>query len=390
MALISVHMLQNHAPSNLNRDENGDPKDAMFGSVRRARISSQAIKRAIRQSDTFKDYFTGLDVLAVRSKLRTHIDEYLKKSGKKDALSEDQYKRLLEEAAKIGNAGKAEKIDAAQGETSPKGQLMFLTSREIATVTDKLIEWVQNPVSTGIETAPDTAEKGKKGKKDAKTEAAGPNLGTYTPHSVDIAMFGRMTTSSPFMDVEASVQVAHAISTHRVEQDFDFFTAVDDLKTEAGAGLLGETAFNSATYYKYINIHWDSLLKNLGDDSALALATVKALIHAAIVSNPSGKQNTFAAHNPPDWVLIEIRESNIPLSYANAFVKPVRPINQLSLIEASASAIEDYILRTDRTYDVLPKPERLLMRNLQMESVLGLADVSMSSLLSHFDTLMLQ
>src|SRR6516225_6561748 len=45
---IEIHVLQNFAPSNLNRDDTGSPKDAEFGGCRRARISSQCIKRAVR------------------------------------------------------------------------------------------------------------------------------------------------------------------------------------------------------------------------------------------------------------------------------------------------------------------------------------------------------
>src|SRR3954447_5716240 len=46
--IIDVHVLQTVPPSNLNRDDTGSPKTAMYGGVRRARVSSQAWKRAIR------------------------------------------------------------------------------------------------------------------------------------------------------------------------------------------------------------------------------------------------------------------------------------------------------------------------------------------------------
>lgn len=47
--IVEIHVLQNFAPSNLNRDDTGAPKDALFGGTRRARISSQCSKRAVRQ-----------------------------------------------------------------------------------------------------------------------------------------------------------------------------------------------------------------------------------------------------------------------------------------------------------------------------------------------------
>lgn len=46
---VEIHAIQNFAPSNLNRDDTGAPKDAFFGGVRRARVSSQCFKRAIRE-----------------------------------------------------------------------------------------------------------------------------------------------------------------------------------------------------------------------------------------------------------------------------------------------------------------------------------------------------
>jgi CRISPR system Cascade subunit CasC len=163
------------------------------------------------------------------------------------------------------------------------------------------------------------------------------------------------------------VQVAPALSTHTVEQEFDFYTAVDDISGEAGAGFLGETAFNSATYYKYLAIHWDELLANLQGEHEIARLAIKALIHAAIIAIPSGKQNSFAAHNLPDLALIEVREKNIALSYANAFVKPVRATSQYSLMEASARALHDYIPRINGMYGLQAQRAFLSMLDFTLE-----------------------
>lgn len=174
----------------------------------------------------------------------------------------------------------------------------------------------------------------------------------YIPHTVDIAMFGRMTTSSPFKNIEAAVQVAHALSTHTVAQEFDYYTAVDDISGESGAGFIGETAFNSATYYKYCAIHWEALQANLAGNPKLAGNAVRALLHAMMTAIPTGKQNSFAAHNLPDFVLVEQRSVNIPLSYANAFVQPVRATASVSLVEASVKALQDYAARINPMYDL--------------------------------------
>ena len=46
---IDIHAIQTLPPSNINRDDAGNPKNAIYGGVRRARVSSQSWKRAIRQ-----------------------------------------------------------------------------------------------------------------------------------------------------------------------------------------------------------------------------------------------------------------------------------------------------------------------------------------------------
>lgn len=359
MTLIAIHMIQNHAPSNLNRDDNGDPKDCLFGGSRRARISSQALKRSIRQSEVFKSYFTEQpEVLAVRTQL---LPKEVKGRLEGRELSDEAVIAIVEAATKFGKADKGAATtttDEGSEDTTDKGkgkkgkkekpttpsesvpktkQLMFLTAAEIDRLTDELVEMYQEKGVDVFNTVKWDAFREKKAEQ-------------YVPHSVDIAMFGRMTTSSPFKNVEAAVQVAHALSTHTVTQEFDFYTAVDDISGETGAGFLGETAFNSATYYKYANIHWEGLCENLQGDTVLATHAVQALTKAMMTAIPSGKQNSFAAHNLPDLVLVEVRPDNIPLSYANAFAKPVRATAQQSLTEASTKALEDYIPQINNMY----------------------------------------
>src|SRR6266545_7783160 len=356
MTLISIHLLQNHAPSNLNRDDNGDPKDCLFGGFRRARISSQALKRTTRWSKTFRGYFADRgDLLALRTLL---MPEEVRKRLTQYQLDDVAQKAIVEAAEKFGKADKgapAGDIDVTEdtdtsrrtrvrGEpteaSSPLAktkQLMFLTTLEIDQLTDEMVALYK--------------EKGGKAFADIKWDKFREDRAEkYIPHSVDIAMFGRMTTSSPFKDVEAAVQVAHALSTHAVEQEFDFYTAVDDISCEAGAGFIGETTFNSATYYKYISVDWDGLVKNLQGETAIAATAVKALIHATLLAIPSGKQNSFAAHNLPDLALVEVRPINVALSYANAFVKPVRATAQQSLVEASAERLQEYIPTINAMY----------------------------------------
>lgn len=370
MTLIALHLIQNHAPSNLNRDDNGDPKDSLFGGVRRARISSQAIKRSIRWSQVFRDYFANTPaLLAMRTQL---LPELVKERLATQNLPNDVRVAIVQKAAALGKGeGRpAEPVEGAEGEADERkrsrrgkrdeaapaervktAQLMFLTDTEIDQLTEQLVALVNERDLAAFN--------------DLGADKLLAALDRYEPHAADIAMFGRMTTSSPFKNVEAAVQVAHAISTHAVEQEFDYYTAVDDVSGEAGAGFIGETSFNSATYYKYLSIDWPALVKNTQGDHAIAATTVRALIHAALFAIPSGKQNSFAAHNLPDLVLVEVREQKVPLSYANAFVRPVRPTAQRSLVEASAQALQDYIPQINDMYDL--KAERAFLSTVPFE-----------------------
>ncbi|NTU85096.1 MAG: type I-E CRISPR-associated protein Cas7/Cse4/CasC [Chloroflexales bacterium] len=354
MTLIAIHLLQNHAPSNLNRDDNGDPKDALFGEVRRARISSQALKRSIRRSDSFRDAFADAPALLAQ---RTQLlpEEVGKRLAGLD-LADEVKRTVVQAAARLGKgenksapeAGEASAEEGKKGKKGKKGadsdaeervrtaQLMFLTGAEIDALAERLTRIAR--------------EQGLSALNSMSGDPLVKAIGSYEPHSADIAMFGRMTTSSPFKDVKAAVQVAHALSTHAVEQEFDFYTAVDDISGEAGAGFIGEVSFNSATYYKYLNVHWEGLVTNLQGDSAAAATALQALIRAAIFAIPSGKQNSFAAHNLPDLALIEVRPQQVALAYHNAFVKPVRARGETSLVEASAEALQKYIPQINGMY----------------------------------------
>lgn len=361
--LIALHLLQNHAPSNLNRDDNGDPKDCVFGGVRRARISSQSLKRSIRWSPTFRSYFADESQdLAQRTQL---LPELVRQRINTHDLDTESSEAVVRAAMRIGTAEKAAPVgemtraprktkrSAESENNAPKrtAQLMFLSSSEIDELSAALVRIVQEDgisVLDGL-TGDKISEK----------------VGIFEPHAADIAMFGRMTTSSPFKNIEAAVQVAHAISTHAVEQEFDFYTAVDDISGESGAGFIGEVSFNSSVYYKYFSIDWTGLLSNLHGDAAIAAAAVRGLIHAAILAHPSGKQNSFAAHNPPDVAIVEVRRDRIALSYANAFVQPVRATPQQSLTAASADALARYIPQLNRLYDL--HADRALLSTLPID-----------------------
>lgn len=356
--LIEIHMLQNHAPSNLNRDESGSPKDCVFGGVRRSRISSQALKRAIRRSPIFGQELAGTE-LAIRTRqLPIEVRKLLVERG----LSPEMAEIAAAKASGFGNKDGKEQKDP---ETA---QIMFLAPADIRAVADLLYD---EAMAAGI---PKAFEK--VSAKDLQEKAT---LKGWRPVTPDIALFGRMITSNAFRDVEAAIQVAHAISTHKMEHEFDYFTAVDDLlgtsseQDEKGAGMIGDVEFNSACYYKYASLDLDGLVSNLagqepGEKASaeehrqyqetlrsarrVAQHTVLAFLKAAVFTTPSGKQNTFAAHQLPDAILVEVKEQKIPISYANAFVKPAAAQGDRDLVEESLGQFTVHMERITRKFSV--------------------------------------
>lgn len=355
--LFEFHLLQNHAPSNLNRDDTNSPKDCYFGGVKRARISSQCLKRSIRISESFG---RGLKEATVPLGQRTRklpvlvaekVTEYLLDAGVEPTLARELGEISKKKASGFGTESGKENEEARTAQT------MFLTTADVdavaGVIATKALELAQkDPRKAPAEFAKVTAKE----LQDTK------ELRKWRPITVDIALFGRMVTSPAFQDVEASMQVAHALSTHQVEMEFDYFTAVDDLQKseghdEVGADMIGDVEFNSACFYKYFSLHLDGLLENLAKESAdrdraveIAEAVVPAFLEAAIVSNPSGKQNTFAAHNLPSAVLVEVRPYPQPVSYANAFVKPARSSRERDLVEDSVLKLKEHVERTQKVF----------------------------------------
>jgi CRISPR system Cascade subunit CasC len=187
--------------------------------------------------------------------------------------------------------------------------------------------------------------------------------------SADIALFGRMLAEQPERNTEAACQVAHPISTHKVDMEMDYFTAVDDLnpQEETGAEMLGEVGFNSACFYRYAVVDRDQLARNLArkterekgkwkqeleaKDYEEADKVIKAFLEAIVYAIPTGKQNSFAAQNLPSFGLFVRRQSGVPISLANAFAKPVRPTRENDdLIGLSVSRLTEHWDALKRTY----------------------------------------
>ena len=347
---VEVHLLQSFPPANLNRDDTGQPKDCEFGGVRRGRVSSQALKRRMRTSGVFERTFG--DRLGKRTK-RAHqeVAPRLVEKGHDP-----------EEAADLARAVLAEMMgwDEAKATTSV---LWFVGADELdrlAELTHEHAEAISKATHDRRE-LPEEAPKGDKklekqiGAADkAVADAAKTVADAFKKErggavrSVDVALFGRMLANLPHTNIDAAAQVAHAISTHAVDQDFDYYTAVDDLNTaeQTGAGMVGTTGFNASCYYRYALVDAEQLARNLSDedeptaaDRALAAEAVEAFVEAAYTAIPTGKQNAFAAQTPPSLVMATVRPAHgMPWSLANAFVEPVRA-NGRSLVAESVARL---------------------------------------------------
>lgn len=343
--LVELHIIQNFAPSNLNRDDTGAPKDCEFGGVRRARISSQCLKRAVRTA------FGNLDLVPAEQRgrrtkrLRDELAERLAAAGKPRELAQ-----AVAEAA-ITSAGLSVDKD---GLTQ---YLLFLGEREIAMAAEVCLQhW--DALSEGAQVgqpAEGARPQGREAKRTAR--AALPDVRRAIEalltggKAADVALFGRMLADLPDRNIDAASQVAHAISTHQVSMEFDYFTAVDDLnpREETGAGMIGTVEFNSACYYRYANVDLGQLQKNLDGDVELARQTLEAFLRASVAAIPTGKQNSMAAQNPPSLVMSVVREAGT-WSLANAFARPVRPRGEDDLITASVRALDAYWSRLAGMY----------------------------------------
>ncbi|MCX6340683.1 MAG: type I-E CRISPR-associated protein Cas7/Cse4/CasC [Candidatus Aureabacteria bacterium] len=330
--LIEIHVLQNFAPSNLNRDDTGAPKDAFFGGRRRARISSQCIKRAVRE------YFKRQNGNWFASRTKRLVDDLKTKLEKKLAstkgYSDENLIKAIEAAINcIGIGDKKVKVEKDKKTGQMKTDvLLFLSTKEIdalASVVEKSYkELLKDKIPSEVSD------------KVADSLAGKENKSRLT---LDIALFGRMLAVMPEKNQNAACQVAHAISTHAVEREFDFYTAVDDLKPEdiAGADMMGTVEFNSACFYRYAVVDYKKLVDNLPNDNELALTGLRAFLEGFVVAEPAGKQNTFAAHNPPEFVLVSVRKDGFPRNLANAFEVPVRVKGEESLTRKSVKMLAD-------------------------------------------------
>lgn len=328
---VELHILQNFAPSNLNRDDTNAPKDCEFGGYRRARISSQCLKRAVRTAFRDDDLLP-VEQRAVRTRrLADELATQLTAAGKEKAQADAVV------AAALGSIG-LQVRDERRTE-----YLVFLGRDQINGLAQACMAHWDALRAVAAPAEGTTGRAAKKGAKEAVPNEVRDALATVLDASkaADLALFGRMLADRPDKNVDAASQVAHAISTNRVSTEFDFYTAVDDLQPgeETGAGMMGTVEFNSACFYRYSNVDTGQLAHNLGGDTELARESLEAFIRASIRAIPTGKQNSMAAQNLPSMVFVVARDNGME-NLANAFARPASPGRDGDLIEESARRLD--------------------------------------------------
>jgi len=323
--LIEIHMIQNHAPSNLNRDDLGAPKTCYFGGVLRSRISSQCLKRSIRTSEEFRYLLGGIRTRKLAKIITDQVTEPKAKVRAEKILALCGIKA---KKAKVNQEEDPESQDNSKG--------LVYTSKEAVEEMAKLLQNGQEKTDEAL--AQEFARL-------IATLVAVP----------DMALSGRMLEPENAKvwngldrTVEASLQVAHAISTHTARPEIDYYVAKDDVPGEdARAGFVGEAMFGSACFYKYFSIHWEQLVKNLNGNKELAAHTVGAFIRGAALVTPSGKQNSYGAHDKPAGILVELRHNSN--NYANAFANPAEQGTR-DLISQSIAQLGQYARDMDTGY----------------------------------------
>lgn len=323
---VDVHILQTVPPSNINRDDTGSPKSARFGGVKRVRVSSQAWKKATRDlfPDTLNEDEIGQRTKCVVDMISDFVLELKPETDREQAI--DAAERALS----------ATGVNVKDGLT---GYLMFASPGQAKALAEIAVK--------SIETGEAIAKKEAKEVLDVKKN---PLL-----NAIDVAMFGRMVADAPDLNVDASVQVAHAIGVGRMEPEFDYFTALDDRSPEnnAGAAMIETTEFASATMYRYANIDVMHLCENLGSASA-ACRGIEAFLRSFALSMPAGKQNSFANRTLPAAVVIQLRSTQ-PVSLVNAFEKPVEARNGKSQVELACERLADQEKAVDDAFGVSPQ-----------------------------------
>lgn len=369
MKHLELHIIQSVPVACLNRDDLNSPKTAIFGGVQRARVSSQAWKSPIREmaKELDSDMFKGIRSRRMVYELTTKLEG--------NGVVKDIALIIAEQVASI-----VETLDSkldADGFKKIK-TLMFFSDAEydaiVNAVTDEIKisaeklknathavdsakeslkaisdEKKQEDAKKQLEKLEKEQEKNKKTLEKAFNDKSIREAikSAQLKDAADIALFGRMVAYDHSLTVEAAAMFSHALSTHKVDNEIDFFAAVDELQTkdESGAGMTGTLEFNSATYYRFAALNLDMLadedhLKDMKIDERKSV--VKTFINATINAMPSARKNTMNGNTTPIYVLGVVREKGHPIQLVNAFESPIKSSSNGYSMESVNRMNEEY------------------------------------------------
>ena len=343
---LDIHAIQSVPASCLNRDDTGSPKSMVYGGVMRGRVSSQCWKHAIRE------YFQSAspDMCGIRS---MWFVDYLKDGlmQRNANLTEDKaFFVALNTLNQI--FGVSVETDTDTGRVIGKmSAITFLSRGQLDVLADYVTNnWadVENTFAK-IETL-SPADQVKNDKLFSKSMKKTLDAVMSSAITADMALFGRMVAKSQDLSVDAACSVAHAISTHEVDTEYDYYTAVDDMQPdgETGAANIGTLEFSSMTMYRYATVDITDLAEKIGVDTA---DVVVAFMQGFLMSMPSGKSHSYANFTLPDAVYIALR-SDYPLSMAPAFEKPVSGHN--GYVDDSVARLETYMANLYEAYGNAP------------------------------------
>jgi CRISPR system Cascade subunit CasC len=355
MNFLQFHVLTSYPPSNANRDDEGRHKSAKFGGVPRLRLSSQAIKRAIRESSAFQTDLAGN--LGIRTKrIGEKIQARLVDEG---VAAEDALKAVMMVADVFG---KVEPGKAGEESRPRNAALSFITEAEINNAYDMAVKILEGDI---------TEADVKKNKVDIILQDA--------DNAVDVAMFGRMLAGAKHKCREAAVQVSHALTTHAAVGEDDFYAALDDLQAASdpegnGAAMLGEQEFGSGLFYTYVCVDLGLLLRNLSGDKELAERAIASLVRAIATASPGGMSSSFA-HNPRASYIKMTGGSTTPHNFATAFENPIKQ----PYLRNSVEALDEKAMRFARAYDEQPDLEVVMDVDADVGSLADIREAAMKA-----------
>jgi CRISPR system Cascade subunit CasC len=352
---LDIHVLQTLPPSCVNRDDVGMPKSCIYGGVQRARVSSQAWKHAVR--GWFREH--GVET-GVRSRSLTELlaGDLRDRCGMPEDEAEARAKNVMVKVLKVAAD------TSAKGKEDKKGTIAFMSMKQIRAIADL------------INNDPARADKADAVFCNEALKAAQQGA------SSDILLFGRMYADNIDLNVDAAAEVAHAVSTHQVQQQYDYFSAVEDFGHEgdAGAGHIGSKVFNSATVYRYATVNLGEKSELIRFDRVNAAHIARNFLEAFVLSMPTGSVNSYANNSLPFYVETDLR-TDMPVSFMPAFERAVHVDRDLGGYESpSRDALEAYEENIDSFYGG-PADRAVLGREMAFDALLAHTEEKIGQLL---------